>query len=120
MNLIKDKSFKFAVEIVNLCKILQNNKEFVLCKQLLQSGTSIGANYREAEKAESKLDFIHKLSIVLKECNETEFWLDLLFETDYIEKNIYNNLIAQLKDITNMTTASINTTKKNLEKSTKK
>jgi four helix bundle protein len=77
-NIIKDKSFVFAVEIVYLCKILTEKKEFELSKQLLRSGTSIGANIREAEHAQSKADFIHKLSISLKEANETEYWLDLL------------------------------------------
>ena len=80
-NIIKEKSYHFAIEIVNLYKILCDRKEFVLSKQLLRSGTSIGANVRESEHAQSKADFIHKLSIALKEANETEYWLDLLFES---------------------------------------
>ncbi|NBU82544.1 MAG: four helix bundle protein, partial [Flavobacteriaceae bacterium] len=82
-NVIKEKSFAFAIEIVSLYKILAERKEFVLSKQLLRSGTSIGANVRESEHAQSKADFIHKLSIALKEANETEYWIDLLFETKY-------------------------------------
>lgn len=83
-NIIKEKSFAFAIDIVNLYKVLTDRKEFVLSKQLLRSGTSIGANVRESEHAQSKADFIHKLSISLKEANETEYWLDLLYETKYL------------------------------------
>jgi len=72
-NVIKEKSFAFAIEIVFIYKILAERKEFVLSKQLLRSGTSIGANVRESEHAQSKADFIHKLSIALKEANETEY-----------------------------------------------
>ncbi len=72
-NVIKEKSFLFAIEIVSLYKVLVERKEFVLSKQLLRSGTSIGANVRESEHAQSKADFIHKLSIALKEANETEY-----------------------------------------------
>ena len=95
-NVLKDKSFAFAVRIVNLYKFLSDNKkEFILSKQVLRSGTAIGALYREAEHAESKQDFIHKLSIAQKECNETIYWLDLLKATNYIEeieyKSIYND-----------------------------
>jgi four helix bundle protein len=85
-NVLKDKSFGFAVRIVNLYRFLSDNKkEFILSKQILRSGTAIGALYREAEHAESKQDFIHKLSIAQKECNETIYWLDVLKATDYID-----------------------------------
>ncbi len=83
-NIIKEKSFAFAIDIVNLYKVLSEKKEFVLSRQVLRSGTSIGANVRESEHAQSKADFIHKLSISLKEANETEYWLDLLYETKYL------------------------------------
>ena len=86
-NIIKEKSFLFAIEIVALYKVLAERKEFVLSKQLLRSGTSIGANIRESEHAQSKADFIHKLSIALKEANETEYWLELLFKTRYISES---------------------------------
>ena len=86
-NIVKEKSFLFAIEIVGLYKVLAERKEFVLSRQMLRSGTSIGANIREAEQAQSKADFIHKLSISLKEANETEYWLDLLFETQYISES---------------------------------
>ena len=94
-NVIKEKSFEFAKEIVYLYKVLAEKREYVLSKQLLRSETSIGANIREAEHAQSKADFIHKLSISLKEANETEYWLDLLFETRYLTieefQNVKNN-----------------------------
>lgn len=89
-NVIKEKSFEFAVEIVYLYRVLIERREFVLSKQLLRSGTSIGSNVREAEQAESKADFIHKLAISLKEANETEYWLDLLFETKFINEIEYH------------------------------
>ena len=95
------KSFLFAIEIVSLYKVLVDRKEFVLSKQLLRSGTSIGANIRESEHAQSKVDFINKLSISLKEANETEYWLDLLFETKFINliefENIKPKIIELLK-----------------------
>ena len=87
-NIIVDKSFDFAVRIVNSNKYLNNEqKEYVLSKQLLRSGTSIGANVSEAERAQSKADFISKMSIALKEANETNYWLKLLYKTDYLSKS---------------------------------
>lgn len=78
-NVIRTKSFNFSVKIVNLYKsIIGTKKEFVLSRQLLRSGTSIGAMVRESEQAESRADFIHKLAIALNEANETDYWLDLL------------------------------------------
>ena len=80
-NVIKNKSFNFALRIVKLYQFLnQEKKEYVLSKQLLRSGTAIGALVRESEQAESKLDFIHKLAIAQKEANETDYWLELLFQ----------------------------------------
>jgi len=103
-NIVKNKSFAFAVRIVNLYKYLSlSQKEFVLSKQLLRSGTSIGANVREAVNAESHADFIHKLSISQKECDETLYWLELLKECDYLSQNqfesIYEDGIEILKII---------------------
>ena len=83
-NIVKEKSLSFAIRIVNLYRFLINNKkEYVLSKQLLKSGTSVGAMVREADHAESKADFIHKMAISQKECNETLYWLELLYKTDY-------------------------------------
>lgn len=92
-NLLKIKSYDFAIRIVKLSQLLVNDKkEFVLSKQILRSGTAVGALVREAEFAQSKPDFIHKMSIALKEANETDFWLSLLKDTDYLELKIYNSL----------------------------
>lgn len=115
--ILYDKSFAFAKRIVKLSQFLNNNKrEFILSKQILKSGTAIGALMREAEFAQSKADFINKLSIGLKEANETEYWLMLLYETDYLEKTIYDSLLFDCKELIALLVASINTTKKNLTK----
>ncbi|MDZ4757796.1 MAG: four helix bundle protein [Bacteroidota bacterium] len=99
-NLIKDKSFAFAIRVVNLYKFLSvEKKEFALSKQLLRSGTSIGAMDRESEHAESKADIIHKLSITLKEANETEYWMELLYQTWFIEKSQCDSIINDLTEI---------------------
>ena len=93
-NIIRDKSLNFAVRIVNLNKYLvPKKKEFVLSKQILRCGTSIGANVEEAIGGISKSDFSHKISIAYKEARETHFWLRLLYATEYIDKNMYDSLI---------------------------
>ena len=111
-NVIKEKSFEFAKEIVYLYKNLADKKEFVLSRQLLKSGTSIGANIREAEHAQSKADFINKLSISLKEANETAYWLDLLYETNYLTDEVYQNLKNKNIELLKLLTSIINTSKK--------
>ena len=110
-NVIKEKSFLFAIEIVGLYKVLAERKEFVLSKQVLRSGTSIGANIREAEHAQSKADFIHKLSISLKEANETEYWLDLLYETKYINQIEFENIKPKIIELLKLLISIINTSK---------
>jgi len=110
-NVIKEKSFSFAIEVVSLYKVLVERKEFVLSKQLLRSGTSIGANVREAEHAQSKADFINKLSISLKEANETEYWLDLLFETNYLTQIEFENTKPKIIELLKLLTSIINTSK---------
>ena len=110
-NVIKEKSFEFAVEIVYLYRGLVEKKEFVLSKQILRLGTSIGANIRQAEHAQSKADFIHKLSISLKEANETEYWLDLLFETKYLSEAEFQNIKNKIVEILKILTSIINTSK---------
>ena len=112
-NIIKDKSFDFAIRIVKLYQYLNSNKkEFILSKQLLRSGTSIGAMIREAEHAESKNDFIHKFAIAQKEANEVVYWLELLKATDYLNEkefdNIYDDAITILKLITSILKTSKN------------
>lgn len=92
-NIVKTKSFEFAIRIVNLYKyLIEYKKEFILSKQLLKSGTSVGANIREAINAESKPDFIHKLSIAQKECDETLYWLELLYTTQYLNKEEFESI----------------------------
>ncbi|MBW4361260.1 four helix bundle protein [Flavobacterium taihuense] len=112
-NIVKNKSFDFAIRIVRLYQYLNSNKkEFVLSKQLLRSGTSIGAMIREAEHAESKNDFIHKFAIGQKEANEVVYWLELRKAADYLNEkefeNIYNDAIAILKLITSILKTSKN------------
>ena len=99
-NPIRDKSFEFAVRIVNLYKYLcSEKKEYVLSKQLLRSGTSVGANVSEAERGQSKPDFTSKMSIALKEANETEYWLKLLYRTDYLTEEQFNSLHKDIEEI---------------------
>lgn len=111
-NIIKEKSFSFAVEVVTFCKGLTIRNEFVLSKQLLRSGTSIGANVREAEHAQSKADFISKLSISLKEANETEYWIDLLFETKLLTEEEFQNIKPKIVEILKLLTSILNSSKK--------
>jgi len=99
-NAIENKSFDFAVRIVNLYKyITTEKKEFVLSKQLLRSGTSIGANVSEAQMGQSKSDFNAKMYIALKEANETEYWLKLLYETEYLTENEFESIKNDIKEI---------------------
>ncbi len=99
-SILKEKTFAFAVKIVRLVQRLQSEKkEYVLSRQILKSGTSPGANEREAEFAQSKKDFISKLSIGLKEANETGFFLELLFATDYIDKTEFDSLYKECGEI---------------------
>ena len=112
-NIIKNKSFEFALRIIKLYQFLsESKKEFILSKQVLKSGTSIGANVREAEQAESKSDFIHKLSISLKEANETDYWLELLNKANYINDNEYISLKKNLDEILKLLVSIIKTSKK--------
>ena len=99
-NVIETKSFDFAVRTVNLYKHLTDNKkEFVLSKQLLRSGTSIGANVTEAQKGQSKADFNAKMNIALKEANESEYWIRLLYRTEYLTKEEFNSIEKDIKEI---------------------
>ena len=109
-----DKSFEFAVRIVKLYKYLvQEHKEYVLSKQLLRCGTSIGANVAEAQRGQSKADFTSKMSIALKEANETGYWLELLYKTNYIAEEQYKALNSACTSIRVMLISSINTAKEN-------
>ena len=111
-SILRCKSKDFAKKIVFLCRDTKTKtKESVLTNQLLRSGTSIGANVYEAQYAQGKKDFISKLEIAQKECFETEYWLDLLFETGYIEESIYKPLQNQCGAIRRMLISSLNTAK---------
>lgn len=99
-NIIKSKSFALALRIVKLYQYLMiKKKEYVLSKQLLRAGTAIGAMVREAEHAESRADFIHKMSVALKEANETEYWLELLQQSGYLDENNYVSIDLEIKEI---------------------
>ena len=113
-NAVKNKSFSLAIEIVHLYRFLcEDKKEFVMSKQLLRSGTAIGALARESEHAESKLDFIHKLSIALKEANESQYWLELLFQSNYLSKELFEKINLQLTEVLKLLTAIIKSSKTN-------
>ena len=113
-NLIKEKSFDFAVRVVNLYKHLcSEKKEFVLSKQLLRSGTSVGANVRESEHAVSKNDFINKLAIAQKEINETIYWLEILNATDYLNQKEFEDINDDAVEIIKLLTTIIKNTKQN-------
>lgn len=112
MSIVKNKSFQFAVRTVNLYKVLlSERKEFVMSKQLLRSGTSVGANVREAVNAQSTADFIHKLSISQKECDETLYWLELLKETNYITETEFKSLHNDATELLKIIRSIILTTK---------
>ena len=116
-SIIADKSKAFAIRVVGMARYIQKEKgEFVLSKQVLKSGTSIGANVRESKNAESKLDFIHKLEIALKESDETEYWLDILYETNYIPQSIYDSMLTDNKELTAPLTSIIKTSKSSINK----
>jgi len=112
-SILKDKSYAFAIRIVKLSQYLQTDKkEFVLSKQVLRSGTAISALIREAEFGQSKPDFVNKLSVALKEANETEYWLCLLKDTDYIKQELFESLQLECKELIAILVSSIKTAKK--------
>ena len=99
-NVVVDKSMDFSIRIVKLYKFLTENKrEYVLSKQILRSGTSIGANVKEGVRGQSKADFISKMAIALKEASETEYWLELLYKTDYLNENQYNSINSDCEEL---------------------
>lgn len=114
-NVLLEKSFLFAIHTVNIAKYLQSRNEFILSKQLLRSGTSVGANTREANNTLTKKDFIYKLNIAQKECDESIYWIELLYQTNFVSKQqyqVYKNMAEeQLKIIKSI----ILTTKRNMQ-----
>ncbi len=118
-NIIVEKTFAFAVRIIKLYKYLTTrdiNKEFIISKQLLRSGTSIGANTEEAIGGASTADFVNKLSIAYKEARETKYWLRLLWETEYISESEAKSILTDIEDICNILAKIQITTKNNQQK----
>ena len=114
-NVLKEKSFALALRIIKLYKFLiENKKEYALSKQILRSGTSVGAMIREAQNAESKMDFVHKLAIAQKECDESIYWMELLVQSDYISKEAFESLSAEAEQVLKMIKSAILTTKRNI------
>ena len=117
---IDERTFKFSLLIIEVYKYLTTNKEFVLSKQLLRSGTSIGANVEEAQAGQSKNDFISKMSIASKEARESKYWIRLLVESNYLANfNKKDELISEIDNIVNIITKIIKTSKENEKKNEK-
>ena len=113
-NAVVEKSFEFAVRIVNTYKyLLREQKEYTMSRQLLRCGTSIGANVSEAQRGQSKADFTAKMSIALKEANETQYWLKLLCRTDYISKKQYDSLNGDVQELISILMAICKTSNNN-------
>jgi four helix bundle protein len=112
-SVLRDKSYAFAIRIVKLSQFLQNEKhEFVLSKQVLRSGTAVGAMVREAEFGQSKADFANKMGIALKEANETDYWLLLLKDTEYLDEKLHKSLEKDCKALIAMLVSTIKTSRK--------
>ncbi len=116
-DLLREKSFAFALRIVRLSRFLQERQqEYILSKQILRSGTSIGALIREAQYAQSKADFLNKLTIALKEANETEYWLTLLHKAEYIDTKMYQSIHPDINELLKLLISSTKKIKDNLHK----
>ena len=115
-NVLADKTIAFAIRIVKCSKYLQNEKnELIMSKQILRSGTSIGANAHEGFYAQSRADFVSKLSVSLKEASETSYWLTILNKTDYINNEMFESLKTDVDELIRIIISTIKTTKKNAE-----
>jgi len=107
-----EKSYSFALKVVAECRLLMNEKkEFILSKQLIRSGTAVGALYREAQHAESRADFIHKLAIAQKECNESLYWIDVLHDSRFLDDSSHSKLHIDCLELMKMLTAMLKTAK---------
>jgi four helix bundle protein len=113
---LNDKTLEFSVRIVRLCQFLKGRKESVISRQLIRSGIAIGALVREAQHAESKADFVHKLSIALKEANETGYWLVLLHRTGYLNNRMFESIRQDCEEIISLLVKILKTTKENMSK----
>ena len=115
-SILKTKSYHFAIRIVRLAQMLQSDRmELVLSRQILRSGTSIGALVREAEFGQSKADFVHKMSVALKEANETHYWLSLIFDTGYMEESLSVSLKKDCEEIISLLVSTVKTSRKSLK-----
>ena len=115
-SILREKSYQFALRIIKLYKyIVADKNEYVLSKQILRSGTSIGANIEEANQGQSKADFIHKLSIAQKEAFETDYWLRLLRDSEYLTGAQADSLLNDCRELERLLTTSIKTAKENLK-----
>ena len=111
---LREKSFTFALRIVKLYQFLtEEKKEYVMSRQILKSGTSIGANIREGKNSQSKADFVNKYSIALKEADETQYWIELLYAAEIMDQEAYNSLLIDINELIALLTASIKTAKGN-------
>ncbi|MCM1151156.1 MAG: four helix bundle protein [Alistipes sp.] len=111
-NIVLTKSLNFAIRIVNLYKyVIATHNEYILSKQLLKSGTSVGANIREALRGQSPKDFTAKMHIALKEAYETEYWLELLFRTDYLKDDEFDDIFRDCRELTNLLASIVKTMK---------
>jgi len=110
-SIIGDKSYAFSLQIISIYKVLKEENEFILSKQILRSGTSIGANVNEAISAVSKKDFVNKLSIALKEARETKYWLNLLKDSNYLNQDIFNISNRDCNELIKILSSIIITTK---------
>jgi four helix bundle protein len=114
-NVVMSKSYVFALRIIKLYKyLIEGKKEFVLSKQVLRSGTAIGALVKEAEHAQSKPDFINKMNIALKEANETDYWLNLLKDSNYIDNNSFTSIQPNCVELIRMLASIVKTSKKTI------
>ena len=114
--ILQEKSYSFALRIIKLFQYLKENNEYVLSKQVLRSGTAVGALIREAEFAQSRADFINKLSISLKEANETNYWINLLKDSNFITEKMFQSIQKDIEEIIKLLVSSIKTTKKEPKK----
>lgn len=116
-NIVADKSYAFALRVIKLYKFLiAEQKEYVLSKQILRSGTAIGALIKEAEHTQSKADFLNKMNIALKEANETEYWLMLLKDSNYIDDKSFDSIKPESSELIKLLASIVKSTKKNLGK----
>ena len=110
-NVVMEKAVAFAIRIVNLYKVLCSRKEYVLSKQLLRSGTSVGALLKEGEHAQSRADFLSKMNIALKEANESLYWIDPLYRTDYITEQEFQSIIKDCEELLKLLASIVKTTR---------